>query len=187
MEVCIMQQDRITQNQSLKAQLAEKGLFSHTSAPWQQKLIKEFFKDIPLQESWTCLDAGCGIGNNIATLIQYFSHIKAIDYSDKAIKFVKDRFKNNVIHFHQADLHHLPFTDQSFDFVICTEALEHCHSPAQVIRELYRILSVDGYAIISSQNHFNVSAVVKLISEKVLQLSSDNYNYRSPTIIITEI
>ncbi|HEX5506508.1 MAG TPA: methyltransferase domain-containing protein [Thermomicrobiales bacterium] len=38
-----------------------------------------------------------------------------------------------------ADAHHLPFKDQSFDYVVAYHILEHMDDPAQFIRELTRV------------------------------------------------
>ncbi|MBF0257640.1 MAG: class I SAM-dependent methyltransferase [Desulfamplus sp.] len=39
----------------------------------------------------------------------------------------------------QADIHSLPFKDNSFDFVICLHVLEHVDSPARACQELMRV------------------------------------------------
>lgn len=49
-----------------------------------------------------------------------------------------------------ADLHYLPFVDKSFDGVICTQVLEHVRYPERVIKELARVLKVDGHLFLSA-------------------------------------
>lgn len=44
----------------------------------------------------------------------------------------------------------IPVTSNSFDSAICTAVLEHLEEPEQAIRECYRILKTDGYAIYSA-------------------------------------
>ena len=39
---------------------------------------------------------------------------------------------------------HIPFPDESFDHVICTEVLEHVESPADLISEMHRVLRLGG-------------------------------------------
>lgn len=48
------------------------------------------------------------------------------------------------------DAHHLPFKDNSFETVFCSQVLEHVVSPKQVLKEIYRVLKPDGQAIISA-------------------------------------
>lgn len=51
-----------------------------------------------------------------------------------------------------ADAHFLPFKDESFSQVICTEVLEHLESPFQALREIKRVLKKKGVAFITVPN-----------------------------------
>jgi len=53
-----------------------------------------------------------------------------------------------------ADAVDLPFEDGEFDLVICLETLEHAKEPWKVAREIERVLSRNGIAIVSSQQNF---------------------------------
>ncbi len=44
----------------------------------------------------------------------------------------------------------LPFDDESFDVVLCTEVLEHCPDPRAVLREVSRILTSGGRAFVTT-------------------------------------
>jgi SAM-dependent methyltransferase len=46
------------------------------------------------------------------------------------------------------DMMHMPFEDESYDFVICSHVLEHVEDDSQAIRELYRITRKGGDGII---------------------------------------
>ncbi|MEP3278131.1 MAG: class I SAM-dependent methyltransferase [Stappiaceae bacterium] len=39
----------------------------------------------------------------------------------------------------------IPYEDNSFDFVLCTEVLEHAVKPDDLLKEMNRVLSEDGY------------------------------------------
>jgi SAM-dependent methyltransferase len=43
-----------------------------------------------------------------------------------------------------ADIHHLPFLNDSFDLVVCTAVLEHVVEPSIAINEIERVLKMDG-------------------------------------------
>lgn len=49
------------------------------------------------------------------------------------------------------DAHNLPFKDEKFDNILCTEALEHLHSPHIVIAEMERVLKRGGKLILSTR------------------------------------
>jgi ubiquinone/menaquinone biosynthesis C-methylase UbiE len=44
----------------------------------------------------------------------------------------------------------LPFSDSTFDCVICTEVLEHCSNPRAVMREVARVLQPGGRAFVTT-------------------------------------
>ena len=48
-----------------------------------------------------------------------------------------------------ADLHNLPLAECSFDFVLCTEVLEHLANPERALRELRRVLRPGGRILIT--------------------------------------
>lgn len=49
-----------------------------------------------------------------------------------------------------ADLHDLPLEDATFDFVLCTEVLEHVIDPGRVLSELARVLSPGGLILVTT-------------------------------------
>ena len=164
-----MGQSISTKNRTLEIELRTKGLFPHTSAPWQQRVLKEFLSQVTVGPDFTCLECACGIGNNLPTLLNYFRHITAFDQSEKALQFAKGRcvkeYNNCRVNFLKSDLTAIALPDESFDCVVCTEALEHTEDYRQAIKELYRVTKSGGYVIVSFQNHFNFSAIIKFIYE----------------------
>jgi len=48
----------------------------------------------------------------------------------------------------QADAAYIPFADNSFDVVICSELLEHVPNPPEVLSEVYRVLRPGGLLLI---------------------------------------
>ena len=87
--------DYTSKNRAIEETLRQKGLFSSTSAPWQQNAIENLLSQVRFQDGSICLDAACGIGNNIETLLKYFQNIIAFDKSAKAIDFAKERQPKN--------------------------------------------------------------------------------------------
>lgn len=53
----------------------------------------------------------------------------------------------------------LPFRDGSFDVVICDNVVDHAESPAQIVRELARILAPGGLLYFSVNIHHRIYAI----------------------------
>ncbi len=161
-------------NNSLEESLRSEGLFSSTSTPWQQNILNRFLSTIDLAGGSICLDAACGIGNNMQTLSKYFSKIISFDKSDKAIRFAKKLYINeSKVQFTVGQLESISFPDNFFNCTICTEALEHVDDYKVVIQEIYRVTKSGGYVILSFQNHFNFSTLLKFLAEKIFRKNWD--------------
>jgi len=48
------------------------------------------------------------------------------------------------------DVHNLPFKNELFDLVICTEVLEHVKVPQAVLAEIYRVLKPNGLMFLTA-------------------------------------
>ena len=52
--------------------------------------------------------------------------------------------------FPQTDIHHLKYEDNSFDFVILDQVLEHVEKPWIAVDQIYRVLKPNGIAVITT-------------------------------------
>ncbi|MFA6450437.1 MAG: class I SAM-dependent methyltransferase [bacterium] len=58
-----------------------------------------------------------------------------------------------------ADAAKLSFSDSSFESVVCSETLEHLYDPAPAIKEIARVLSSDGGALLTVPNWFSLDSL----------------------------
>jgi SAM-dependent methyltransferase len=49
------------------------------------------------------------------------------------------------------DIHDIPKSDATFDTIICTEVLEHCHDPQRAVDEIGRVLRPGGVCVLSTR------------------------------------
>jgi SAM-dependent methyltransferase len=54
------------------------------------------------------------------------------------------------------DAHDLPFEDGSFECILCTEVLEHLHTPEKAINEMRRVLKPGGTLILTTRFIFPI-------------------------------
>jgi SAM-dependent methyltransferase len=50
----------------------------------------------------------------------------------------------------------MPFKDSEFDFINISEVIEHVKDPLEVLKEVHRMLSIDGCAYISVHNRYGL-------------------------------
>ncbi len=94
------------------------------------------------------LDVGCASGWFLSQVALKYPNAESagVDVYKDAISYGNKLYP--LLHLQYADGHSLPFSDKSFDLVICTEVLEHVLSPEKVLREIKRVMTSNGIAII---------------------------------------
>jgi len=95
--------------------------------------------------------------------------IEGIEYSKDAIVFGKKLFPN--LTFKEGSIYELPYKNNSFDLVICTEVLEHLEEPTKALKEILRVSR--KYLIISVPNEplFMLSNFLR--GKNLLRLGND--------------
>jgi ubiquinone/menaquinone biosynthesis C-methylase UbiE len=118
---------------------------------WHQNKLKVFvnlLSGLQIESSCSILDIGCAGGHLTSFFTKLYPQAKVtgIDVYLPLIKEAKKRFPKII--FKKADAHKLPFADDSYDLIICSETIEHLVDPAKALKEIYRILKPGGYALI---------------------------------------
>lgn len=152
------------------------NFLKHTSKnPIQKFLIKNFYSSLislaKTLKAESILDAGCGEGFTMDKLIQnqMGKRVEGVEYSKEAIALGKKLFPHLTIR--QGSVYNLPYKDNSFDLIICTEVLEHLEEPAKAIKEMLRVSK--KYLIISVPNEpfFMLSNFLR--GKNLLRLGND--------------
>lgn len=89
------------------------------------------------------LDLGCGESPYRFLVNEKTTNYFGVDIAD-AVNF--DYQRTDITHF---DGKKIPFADTYFDFIICTEVLEHVEDYQTLADEVYRVLKVNGKALFS--------------------------------------
>ncbi len=98
------------------------------------------------------LDAPCGYGHISKRLEEIGFEVIAVDINPQLFCFKE-------ISCEKVDLNQdLPFKDESFHFVLCSNGIEHLEDPFHFIRECYRILKKNGKILITTPNILNLKA-----------------------------
>jgi len=110
---------------------------------WHTAAFHEALYDLLAEaEPRTVLDAGCGEGL-VADLLASRNpnlRITGVDKSAEAVAFARKHF-GHAAAFRTGSLLDLPFEDDAFDLVLCSEVLEHLDEPGQALEELKRVAS----------------------------------------------
>jgi len=99
------------------------------------------------------LDAGCGEG--------YF--LSGIESNDKIGVELSEKRVSTALSYDPkltikiADVKELPFENNTFDVIVCSEVLEHVSGYEKALQEFKRCVKPDGHIVLSFPNEFTVS------------------------------
>lgn len=102
-----------------------------------------FFKN----KKVTVLDLGCADGHLTSWLVHQWpgGNIWGIDVVAKLINAAAKKYPGAK--FKLGDAHQIPFDDNYFDLIVCSETLEHVIDPLKVCREARRVLKKGGVLV----------------------------------------
>ncbi len=109
--------------------------------------------DIPLRylavpEKGRMLDVGCGDGSVLKLAQELGWNAEGVDFDAQAVDAAR-RKKLSVKLGHLAEQR---YPDESFDLVLMSHAIEHVHDPLGTLREIRRVLRVDGTLVVTTPN-----------------------------------
>ena len=107
------------------------------------------------------LDAGCGKGYLGEELVKYVQNYYGFDLSDTAIAIAGKRIKGGK--FRAGSISKLPYENECFDCIVCSEVLEHIPRYPIAIQELSRVLKPGGEMLVSTPNKLNPDMLLRTI------------------------
>lgn len=119
--------------------------FHHFRAEWERNFLEymqprgpEFFAGKRV------LDAGCGTGRHSYYASLFGAEVTAVDLSAAIDVARRNTESTGRVQTVQADLYHLPFAEESFDFIYSIGVLHHLPDPEGAFRNLLRYLKPGG-------------------------------------------
>lgn len=96
------------------------------------------------------LDAACGEGYGARLMAGEARAVTGVDVSPEAISHAAARYQAQNLRYREADCRFLPFSDGEFNCIVSFETIEHLEDQERLLSEFRRVLSADGFLLISS-------------------------------------
>jgi SAM-dependent methyltransferase len=96
------------------------------------------------------LDAGCGEGRHCFGALERGAHVVGLDLDRASLQAASDALKSRASEdgllgaMVQGNTFQLPFPNETFDKIICSEVMEHVHDYRGAARELARVCKPQG-------------------------------------------
>jgi ubiquinone/menaquinone biosynthesis C-methylase UbiE len=115
-------------------------------AGWTKQLRQYLYQQVGLNEKSRILEIGCGTGVITSELKGYSSfQISGIDIQFDRLEVAKT--KDNLSNYDCGDVYHLPYSNNSFDFVVSHYLFLWLQEPVQALTEIMRVLKPGGQVI----------------------------------------
>ncbi len=113
---------------------------------WKKyRYLDDIIKICNISENAKILDVGCGI----STVLHYIPGKEKIGIDPLADEYLKLYKYPNDIKIVKGFGEDIPFSNEYFDVVFCSNVLDHVTDPNKTINEIYRILKVGGYFVLT--------------------------------------
>jgi len=120
---------------------------------WMQTQLRD------LSAEASILEVGCGDASFTRNLAAHSKRVTAIDIS--ATQVERNTRAHPNIRFFQHDVAEpLPFANEAFDVIWCSEVLEHLFDPAFALREMHRAMARGGQLLVTVPYHGVVKDVL---------------------------
>ena len=126
---------------------------------WVLDKNNNFFQSILDPENKCILDIGCGWGHKT----HYLTKKNTVIGFDILYNLLKSAKNNKIRGVCATADTTLPFKNDVFDMVICSEVLEHLVLPENIIKEIKRIVKKEGLAFITIPNTFTMMNRINIL------------------------
>ena len=114
-----------------------------------RRLYPIFLSQILQLPHQNILDVGCGTGALLELILERLPNVKCagLDLSPNMVQCAQTKLGERA-HILLGDSQSLPFSNESFDVVVCNDSFHHYPAPSAVLQEIYRVLRPGGVFLI---------------------------------------
>ena len=116
----------------------------HTFSQFFKKWTKEYLK--LAKSNYKILDVGCAAGALPKALYDYGFNVVGVEPSRYLCKYGKEKYKLDL---REGFLNDQKFLNNEFDIISMFDVIEHINRPDEILIEINRILSPNGYLLIN--------------------------------------
>lgn len=142
------------------------------------------------QTNETVLDAGCGSGRNLQYFHESGFQFYAIDTNIEHIENLKIRYPKLEANFKVAALEKNPFSDTTFDHIICNAVLHFAQSEThfkEMFAELVRVLKKGGSLFIRMTSDIGIEGKSTLLQDGVYFLPDESQRFLLTRTLLNEL
>ncbi len=120
---------------------------------WMRRFQRPIFSQLDSNKKSKLLDVSCGTGEFLKALTvkKPLLTLYGIDMAEGMLKRAREKLPE-LVQLSIADVHHLPFKENTFDYVTSTEAFHHYEHQAKALSEMKRVTKRGGKVMVVDVN-----------------------------------
>lgn len=136
-------------------------------------LLRQLISNNVIESFDSAIDIGCNAGV-YSKIISDFGYKKVVgididyDYIEKANDSFAFDHSGKVLNYELMNAENLT-ADTKYDFILCTEVIEHTENPQKVVENIINILNSKGIAVITLPNRISLPYFAYVIIHKLKQ------------------
>ncbi|WP_261817455.1 malonyl-ACP O-methyltransferase BioC [Vibrio gallicus] len=171
-------------------------------AQFQRDVVERLMDVLPNDlKGIKALDVGCGTGYFAQRLLERGAKVTCLDISSAMLEQAKLRLDSKA-HYQLGDAQSIPFSDNSFDLVVSSLALQWCDTLNAPLHEMQRVCATGGKVVFSTlaegslielkqawyavnkQRHINTFLTKKQIKIALAQSGASRYRVDFPVVTL---
>ncbi len=170
----------------VEAVVAERGVdsaayFGRVGGQWEEIRRDLFGEHFTIQallgllpRTWTVVDLGCGTGSATALLAPHVARVIAVDQSAAMLDAARHRLADrDNVEWVAAPVESTGIGAGAADIVMCLLVLHHVERPADVVREMARLLRPGGVALVVDMRSHDRAEYRQTMGHKHLGFSTE--------------
>ena len=121
---------------------------------WMKKFHRKVFAEVNGNIKAKLLDLSCGTGELLCQFAKTKPQLQlfGVDISENMLAIAKHKVPSAT--FYRMDVHHMKLKDNTFDYVVSTEAFHHYPDQRKALSEMVRVCKSGGKVMVADINFF---------------------------------
>ncbi len=138
----------------------------------RQTAALKFIDELAFPRSVHVLEIGCGVGLMSIALAKRGFFVEAIDHAQAMVELADKQISKvgleSRITTCTGDIHDLAYQNRSFDLIVALGVMPWLHDFQRGLAEISRVLTIDGYVVLSMDNVFRATNLLDPLTSPFL-------------------
>jgi len=148
---------------------------------WAARFGLVLLQNLPLRSNLHILDLACGTGFPLFEIAQMYGtscQVTGVDTWKEGIQRVKSKlnvYQLPNVRILEADAHHLPFQDETFDLIVSNLGINNFADPNAALAECFRVVKSKGRLLLTTNPAGHMHEFYEVFQDLLRELQKESY------------